>query len=53
MQNAVLLNTLFAEYVAECSERTMHKDDMKAIDRVAELLKHELPYATEIEGDED
>lgn len=53
MENAVLLNTLFAEYVAECSERTMLIDDMNAIVRVAELLKYELPYATEIEGEKD
>ena len=45
MQNAILLNALFAEYQAECAEKTMPIDDMKAIDRVAELLKYELPQA--------
>lgn len=46
MKNAVLLNTLFAEYVEEVSEKTMHIDDIKAIERVQKLLTYELPYAS-------
>ncbi len=48
MNNPILLNALFAEYQAECAERTMLIDDMKAINRVAELLKYELPKAEEV-----
>lgn len=45
MNNPMLLNALFAEYKAECAERTMNINDIKAIERVAELLKYELPSA--------
>lgn len=43
MGNAILLNVLFGEWARECAERTMHIDDMKAINRVMELLTQELP----------
>lgn len=43
MENAILLNALFAEYVREIGDKTMHIDDIKAIERVQELLARELP----------
>ena len=53
MKNAVLLNTLFAEYVEEVSERTMHIDDIKAIERVQKLLAYELPYTSALDRKEN
>ena len=46
MKNAILLNTLFAEYTKEAFNRTMHIDDIKAIERVQKLLEQELPYTS-------
>ena len=43
MKNAILLNTLFTEYAKEAFNRTMHIDDIKAIERVQKLLEQELP----------
>lgn len=43
MENACLLNVLFAEYYNECCNRTMRIEDIKAIERVKELLSCELP----------
>ena len=45
MNNIILLNTLFAEYVAEMNNRCMKIDDIKALERVQQLLSYELPKA--------
>lgn len=43
MKNGILLNALYSEWYAEQCEKTMHIDDIKAIERVKELLVRELP----------
>lgn len=47
MENPILLNVLFAEWKAEMDEKTLHIDDIKAIERVAKLLSYELPESEE------
>ena len=51
MENIVLLKTLFDEYAEKMfSERCMHIDDIKAIERVQKLLYYELPKRENMEA---
>ena len=43
MDNIMLLNILYGEWAKGKYDLTLHIDDIKAIDRVAELLKQDLP----------
>lgn len=53
MQNGILLNALFAEFYAECAEKTMHIDDLQALDKVKVLIERELPKADGKESQDD
>ena len=53
MQNGILLNALFVEFYAECAEKTMHIDDIQALDRVKVLIERELPKADGKESQDD
>lgn len=43
MSNGITLNALYAEWMHEQYEKTMHVDNIKAIERVRELIIQELP----------
>ena len=44
MENIFLLDTLFNEYVTKISDRCMHRDDWKAIERVQKILANDVLY---------
>ena len=43
MENGMLLNVLYGEWQREMGEQTLHVDDIRAIERVGELLAREMP----------